>query len=709
MATFVDINRHFDGGLYHNREWKSYTNPTLRDVGCDQPVPPAETFRHRDVLSRETWKPKDLLRYVSPTYGKSFRMIVQATPEAYQRAPGDWRRTKVSGTAPTVLRLSEWALQNASLAREGNVEEIFLLIGRVLVTIPLQFCILAWPFTRSRDLQNFYPAFPGRSWDYPKHARNRLDASPLAPTTVAHNGDIYQVVGDLDRLLAPRALMVKNNGRWELGSGKGRSYICISYTGSHFPPDASGKCSQVELLAEKMALEAGVDAYWLDYRCRATTQPELSEDVHRICDVFRGARQVVVVLPDQTLSLTRMREWGQRMWTLTEALLSSSQLIKFCTAEQSEERTKIELAEEIWEDHETTRLLAEHYTGLLNLSRLELITLALEALIRRQYRTPEKLQSTWTQADVAYALMALLRYRPRMDPSDTLFQALARLSLANDSDCIVERMVSMLPDPGVTHHSSFVLKDHLGANLWDIEPLCQTAGVSQDREIILDGCKAISIRWKDIPRIEYLIRTTWKKLLATVGLRSGPLWLLIGIILVAVGISAGAIVLIIGLILVIAAPWSVKLLYGGKIWGQSTWLIGIEGTMPIKEIERMTFGDEANRLSYAPSSSLLCQRENEERVGRGPDFVEKPGSPLPDLPPGHRLFTLIDTGTMTVTIFSAVRPPSVALICGREGGMLRVVLCHYERSTNCLHKETVLRMETPMLDKAVMLSWVKLA
>lgn len=175
------------------------------------------------------------------------------------------------------------------------------------------------------------------------------------------------------------------------------------------------------------------------------------------------------------------------------------------------------------------------------------------------------------------------------------------------------------------------------------------------------------------------------------------------------GNAAGAIILVIGLILTISAPWAVRMLYGGKVWGNSAWLIGFEGTMPIKALERMTFGDEANRFSYAPSSSLLCQRDNEERVGRGPDFAEKPGSPQPPLPPGHRLFTLIDTATMTVSIFSAVRPPSVALICGREGGMLRVVMCHYERSTNCLYKETILRMETPMLDKASMLSWVKLA
>ena len=64
---------------------------------------------------------------------------------------------------------------------------------------------------------------------------------------------------------------------------------------------------------------------------------------------------------------------------------------------------------------------------------------------------------------------------------------------------------------------------------------------------------------------------------------------------------------------------------------------------------------------------------------------------------------------MTISVFSAEKPPSVALICGSEGGMLRVLMCSYERSNNCLHKETVLRMETPMLSKAVRHTWLKLA
>jgi hypothetical protein len=64
---------------------------------------------------------------------------------------------------------------------------------------------------------------------------------------------------------------------------------------------------------------------------------------------------------------------------------------------------------------------------------------------------------------------------------------------------------------------------------------------------------------------------------------------------------------------------------------------------------------------------------------------------------------------MTVTVFAAERPPSVALLCGKEGGMLRAVLCSYERSTNTLQKECVLRMETPMWDQSKVMGWVKLS
>jgi hypothetical protein len=103
-----------------------------------------------------------------------------------------------------------------------------------------------------------------------------------------------------------------------------------------------------------------------------------------------------------------------------------------------------------------------------------------------------------------------------MNPHDSLFQALARLSLANDTDQIVERMICMLPDVSASHEvkQKFVVKDQLGAKLWDIDPLCQVAGVCADDGIILDGCRGISIRWKDIPQITYERRKAWKRRVA---------------------------------------------------------------------------------------------------------------------------------------------------------------------------------------------------
>lgn len=63
--------------------------------------------------------------------------------------------------------------------------------------------------------------------------------------------------------------------------------------------------------------------------------------------------------------------------------------------------------------------LVDHYEGNLILNQLELVTLALECLHNRK-------TSLKFQGDVSYALMGLLRIRPKIDPSDSAFQAFAR-------------------------------------------------------------------------------------------------------------------------------------------------------------------------------------------------------------------------------------------------------------------------------------------
>ena len=64
-----------------------------------------------------------------------------------------------------------------------------------------------------------------------------------------------------------------------------------------------------------------------------------------------------------------------------------------------------------------------------------------------------------------------------------------------------------------------------------------------------------------------------------------------------------------------------------------------------------------------------------------------------------KVFTLVDTYTMTVILFEAVQPPIAVVICGTEGGMQRALLCSQDWTTSTLYRETVLRMETRVWDK----------
>ncbi|KAF7166147.1 hypothetical protein CNMCM5623_010024 [Aspergillus felis] len=64
-----------------------------------------------------------------------------------------------------------------------------------------------------------------------------------------------------------------------------------------------------------------------------------------------------------------------------------------------------------------------------------------------------------------------------------------------------------------------------------------------------------------------------------------------------------------------------------------------------------------------------------------------------------KIFTLVDTNTLTVTLFRAVRPPVAMLLCGSEGGMQRALLCSYDWKSQTLYRESVLRVETLVLEK----------
>ena len=73
-----------------------------------------------------------------------------------------------------------------------------------------------------------------------------------------------------------------------------------------------------------------------------------------------------------------------------------------------------------------------------------------------------------------------------------------------------------------------------------------------------------------------------------------------------------------------------------------------------------------------------------------------------------KVFTLIDTFNMTVTLFYAARPPTVLVIGGSEGGMKRAIACSFDMTTGTLYRETVLRIPTQSVDRMESLPRVRL-
>jgi hypothetical protein len=139
----------------------------------------------------------------------------------------------------------------------------------------------------------------------------------------------------------------------------------------------------------------------------------------------------------------------------------------------------------------------------------------------------------------------------------------------------------------------------------------------------------------------------------------------------------------------------------GELWNTQALLFGFEGYMDIITIERHIFGASMNRLTWSPFGSAFSRHapgENGECIGLDPTsdyntraLVER--CCRPDYGSRNaregRIFILVDTCTMTVTMIEAERPPVAVIVCGAEGGMQRAVLCSYHSATHTFIREGV--------------------
>lgn len=588
-----------------------------------------------------------------------------------------------------------------------------------------------------RDNGYFEP-FPYKDWQYPYDARNihenippKETQSELSPDERGTSFTRQAAIGKIERLAEPTYLFCygrDSTGKelWHRinvqeckeneGSSARLEYIFVSYTSSQFSSDDDKR--YLHRVGQAAARAAQVPAYWIGLSCLGTGR-EQERNVWRICDVVRKAHSLVIVVGQNTGSTEAkspqdlVHEWGRRVWTLPELLLSPERhAIKIYLADDKRKEINIQNPvnfrnfDQYWPNDANLGQLIDHYEGTVILSPLEFLTTSLLCLQGRS--TSEHLPG-----DLSYSLMGLLRQRPDVRRSDSAFQAFARLSLANDSNMLLERMICLLPENAYKPWHS--LQDYWGASLWDIYPKTQICGIGENDTIILDGARAASIRWKSFKHVITRHRDTFKRKAARVTLTLSAPFLFFAILTVAILkgpnypfadlFTAGIIFLVVGIIIILLSPLLIKWLYHGKVWSAQPHFFGVEGYMSLPELERTLFGANLGRLSWSTTGSSISRHDLETSAhynnfcegkdpSQYPDIKTKIQQALNSSSDEEKIFMLVDTYTLTVTMFSAIKPPVAVLMCGEEGGMQRALLCSYEWTSNTLYRETVLRMET---------------
>lgn len=687
------------------------------------------TYRHRDVFNR-IWTGDYDDRYISSWDGRVSKLVVQAVDDIYDNNTGStYRRTFIRSSAPVFLRLANWPFSHIDYARNKGPtnEDLPMLCLKWFVTSCLMAIAISAPGPAQLPPRNGgnYDPVPYKYFGYPKVARNVLEMDR------PQNSGPIQTNAVAERLLRPRYLcflreegepaMIMNVEEWitQYKAERNLSYVFIAYTAEQF--HSTEDLRALHQISDAAARNAGVMAYWVG--CSCMPEPDqMQEDVYRICDVIRGAHSLAIAVgrpendsKDMTTADLMLQQWGQRVWTFPEILLSPSGKEVKVYMRGSDLLSPIlvaknQFAAKVWkDDSHVARQLIDHYEGNMILNQLELVTLALECLHRRD-------TSEYLPGDHSYALMGLLRIRPKIDPTDSPFQAFARLSLANGSDQLLERLICVLPkSPEQPWHS---MDDAYDAKLWDILPQdVGIAGVGEDDSIILDGCRAANVRWKSFTPVAHTRRESWKRIFAEITLRLSGLILLTSIVLIIVPSTKpiGIILLIISLVLMALSPWLLRILYLGKFWDQQCWFFGFEGYMDLDMIEMQIFGGRLGRMQWTPAASPLSRHhrnEHGECIGDDPtsdprvaELVDKARAAGPG---DQRIFTLVDTGNMTATLFQAERPPICFLMAGSEGGMKRIVGCSYAWETSTFYRETVLRLGTEFEDKMSRIGRVKI-
>lgn len=247
-------------------------------------------------------------------------------------------------------------------------------------------------------------------------------------------------LGDATRAAFPRQLIIyeEKENSWDPCTDEdilaSTEYLAVSYRQADFPDKL-----KLEEIIRDICHFLTLKAYWLDYACTGDTQAEKNRDLYRIADVFRGASKTLVLISgddDRPLS-DGWRRWGDRIWTLPEALLSQELIYKVGSRPLKKTSLRM-LANLAYKDRQEEMIIIDGYSGKEPLSLKERLTLLRRAIWKRS-SGPDKKVATGGMfaaypAERVYALMGLMPHRIMPESAESEEMAYSRLLEANGLD-----------------------------------------------------------------------------------------------------------------------------------------------------------------------------------------------------------------------------------------------------------------------------------
>ncbi|KAG1816663.1 uncharacterized protein BJ212DRAFT_1480535 [Suillus subaureus] len=627
-------------------------------------------------------------RYTSPSSGKCKRLIVQSVNPNLN---SDWNEDNVRSNAPLSTQLA--GRLTRMMFNPSNETFLWLFIW-------LFYIITLLSPSRGPVFAAYYKPylmrFVGQLWA----ARSPREYALRARAADEDDGRVRRVT----HALYPRFLVVYDEERrnWTRVNVEAvvrrKPYVAVTYC--YDDVINSGSTGALIERVRNATLDQGFDAYWLDLECLFEDPVQKAQDLYRMSDVYRLASFTLIILTNESA----WPAWGGRVWTLPEALLSRE--LRYKAGNNALTRTTMK-----------NPILST----LMALGRIRSRGWSVISSSKKQYGAAKALplnlrvRKEVLRGDIAQkrftALMGFFEHRILPNAEETELQALARLFMANDNDRIADRMISMFPRDRRGINQWYTKEDEYGAKLWDIEPVVQVIGITSNGSLVLDGCRAAAIRWKNFPSIAFATRRSFRRLLAHALPYTTLILFLTSCVMISIGnqtastsvygtspgtsplVAGGGVLLAFSLILLIFAPIFTTYAHSGRVVLARPWLIGVKGVISAQEASDYLYGRQIGdfrRTLYTPSGSPLARpRESDSKFREGHVSQYDAALAAPPFDPieGH-MFTLVDTISGTIYYFRAHRPPTVCLFTGSEGGQGRFVLASEECSCSELRRET---------------------